>query len=66
MEEERTITALHKGGETWINKDIIVKKIQDTSEWILAEIREEPDASFSTIKSIIESYTNNLINSLNF
>ena len=64
MEDERTITALHKGGETWINKDIVIQKINNTKEWILSEIRESSDYEFSTIKSIIQEYTNDLIESL--
>ena len=64
MEDERTITALHKGGETWINKDIIIKKINNTKECILSEIRESPDYEFSTIKSIIQEYIKDLIDSL--
>jgi len=63
MEDERTITALHKGGETWINKDIVIQKINNTKEWILSEIRESSDYEFSTIKSIIQEYTKDLIES---
>lgn len=64
MEDERTITALHKGGETWINKDIAIEKINNTKEWILSEIRELSDYEFSTIKSVIQEYTKDLIESL--
>ena len=64
MEDEKKITTIHYGDHTWVAKDEIIEKINNTKEWILGEIRESSDYEFSTIKSIIQEYIKDLIESL--
>ena len=64
MEDEKKITAIHHNGHTWVAKDETIEKINNTKEWILSEIREASDYEFSTIKSIIQEYIKDLIESL--
>ena len=60
----KPITRIHYGGHTWVAQDEVIEKISNIKEWILSEIMESSDNEFSTIKSIIQEYTKDLIESL--